>query len=65
MRPSRGSGLQTDLKPRAVWQLLDISAEIIDKDHRMAGSQGLPAGSKTRVRRSLSKLLGKNVGERH
>jgi hypothetical protein len=61
----RDSGLQTDLKPGSVRQFLNVPAEIVHKDDRMAGGQGVPTRAKTGCRSGLCELFGKNIGGRH
>jgi hypothetical protein len=65
MRLSCVSGLQTDFKPRTVWQFFNIPAKIVHKDNGMTSGQGIPASAKTGRCRSLCKLLGENIGVRH
>jgi hypothetical protein len=57
MSISRASRLQTDLKPRSVRQFLNIPAEIVHKDDRMAGSHGILTGTKTSGGGSLRELF--------
>ena len=47
MSLSWGSGLQMDLKLRSVRQFLNVAPEIVHKNDRVTGSQGMSAISAT------------------
>lgn len=62
VRLPRGSRVKAFLNPSSIRHFLDIPAEVVDEDHRMASGKGLLTGAKTRCDRCLCKLFAKDSG---